>query len=228
MNFNEFCCYSNSNLSEVIYSYVSKINGSKTLIDHFLVSSNLSEKLMKYTVVDTVHNISDHVAISCKLNFDISNDIIPKNKANPNRPAWDIATNIDIEIYKELIDKYLLEIPLPSSLINCQDFNCKNHHNDICSFHNAIDDALVKACEESIPVKRPKCNNSKTITGWNEHVEHLFRTALFWHKLWVENDRPTNGIIANIHRTTRNLYHKTRKDVIKNEVLIYQINQQTA
>ena len=63
---------------------------------------------------------------------------------------------------------------------------------------------------------------TKTIIGWNDHVEHYFRTALFWHQLWVDNGRPDDddNIIANIRRTTRELYHKARKNVIKHQGLI--------
>ena len=50
--------------------------------------------------------------------------------------------------------------------------------------------------------------------------------ALFWHKEWVNNDRPVddNNIIANIRRSTRETYHKARKMAIKNEGLIVSDN----
>ena len=121
----------------------------------------------------------------------------------------------------ELLDSYLMEIPLPLELINCKNNMCKSHQEAIGLFHNNIVSALVMACEHSIPTTSPKVK-PKTVVGWNDHVEHYFRTALFWHKLWVDNGRPEedDNIIANIRRTTRALYHKARKNVIKNQGLV--------
>ena len=72
----------------------------------------------------------------------------------------------------------------------------------------------MRACEVSIPVSSTN-NKPKVVPGWNEHVEHYFRTSLFWHKYWVEKGRPEEGIIAEIRRNTRANYHKARKMVIK-------------
>ena len=114
-----------------------------------------------------------------------------------------------------------MEIPLPLELINCNSNTCKSHQEAIGLFHDNIVSALVVACENSIPTTSPKVK-PKTVVGWNDHVEHYFRTALFWHKLWVDNGRPEeeDNIIANIRRTTRALYHKARKDAIKHQGLI--------
>ena len=215
MDNNLHCCTTND-ISNIGYTYKSKINGRKTLIDHILISNNLSNKLIEYNSIDTINNPSDHEAINCKINFYISYVKQNDKQTNTSRSAWELATNIDIELYNELLDDYLMQIPLPIELINCQNFNCKLHHDEICTFHNNIINALVMACNNSIPSVMPKSNKSKVVIGWNEHVEPYFRTALFWHKIWVENDRPANGIIADIHQSTRSLYHKTRKDVIKN------------
>ena len=63
-------------------------------------------------------------------------------------------------------------------------------------------------------------NKSKVVVGWNDHVEHYFRTSLFWHMLWEEKGRPQDGIIANIRRTTRAHYHKARKFAIKHKDIL--------
>ena len=90
---------------------------------------------------------------------------------------------------------------------------CISNQDSIASFHDSIVNALAMARDNSIPKPcfKPK---TKTIAGWNDHVEHYFRTALFWHQLWLDN------VIANIRRTTRELYHKARKNVIKHQGLI--------
>ena len=56
--------------------------------------------------------------------------------------------------------------------------------------------------------------------GWNDHADHHFRNSLFWHKVWVENGRPANGIYANLRHITRSEYHKERKFAMKNEDIL--------
>ena len=51
-------------------------------------------------------------------------------------------------------------------------------------------------------------------------VESKFRNALFWHKLWIQNGKPLTGIIYDIRRSTRALYHKARKQAVKNKDII--------
>ena len=41
---------------------------------------------------------------------------------------------------------------------------------------------------------------SKVVPDWNDWVERHFREALFWHKIWVENDRPKEGLLFNIRQ----------------------------
>ena len=199
------------------FTYTRKINGKKTFIDHFLVSTNLKDNLLKCTSFDLINNSSDHVPINSKFKFDTSYKNSMNTASKVTHPVWDNASELDIEAYTGLMDKYLLQIPLPTELINCNDLHCQIHFNEICNFHNRIVNALVMACDNAIPTKNPTRNKSKVIAGWNENVEHCFRTALFWHNIWVDSGRPEQGIIANIHHDTRKLYHKTRKNVMKNE-----------
>ena len=215
-----FCC-SFSNISDVQYTYRSKINNTRTLIDHFLVSENLNNLISEYSTIDNVENKSDHVALKCSLNISISYNCSTENESYKNSPAWTSANEFDINLYMELLDSYLMEIPLPLELINCKSNMCKSHQKEIGLFHDNIVSALVVACENSIPTANSKVK-PKTVSGWNDHVEHYFRTALFWHKLWVDNGRPEeeDNIIANIRRTTRALYHKARKNVIKHQGLV--------
>ena len=213
-------CCSTDPISDITHTFESKINGRKTFIDNFLVSSNLKNKLTGCNVYDSVNNVSDHLAINCRLNFDLSYVNPTKDKTDGCHPSWNRASDLDLEKYKELLNNYLMDIPLPEALIFCSDLNCKSHNVEIGNFHNSIIKALVMACDNSIPVGHPKKGNCKSITGWNEYVEKYFQSALLWHKIWVENDRPSNGIISNIRRATRAKYHKVRKDVIANEGII--------
>ena len=171
-----FCC-ALSNISDVQYTYMSKINGTKTFIDLFLVSENLSSIISGFSSIDCVKNKSDHVALKCSLNVDISYNDIKVNEIHTKRHVWNLASELDIKLYMELLDSYLLEIPLPLELINCKNNMCKSHHKAIDTFYDNIISALVMACENSIPIANPK-SKPKTVVGWNDHVEHYFRTVL--------------------------------------------------
>ena len=42
--------------------------------------------------------------------------------------------------------------------------------------------------------------------------------SLFWHRLWIETDKPRNNALANLMRSTRSKYHnKIRELRIRNE-----------
>ena len=71
-----------------------------------------------------------------------------------------------------------------------------------------IIDACLKAADQTIP------KTKKTrLVGWNERVRPLKDDAIFWHKLWIDNGRPTAGIIFDIRKSTRYKYKKAIKSL---------------
>ena len=56
------CCF-NSIVSTTTFSYESKINGDRSLLDHFLVSDNTFYAITEYTSLHHGQNLSDHNAI---------------------------------------------------------------------------------------------------------------------------------------------------------------------
>ena len=85
-----FCCAS-SDVSDIEYTYKSKINGRRSFIDHFLVSNNLGCKLSEFSVIDNIDTTSDHVPIKCRFNIDISYNDFVVNKIPINHPDWNSA-----------------------------------------------------------------------------------------------------------------------------------------
>ena len=127
---------------------MSKMNGTKTFIDHFLVSENLSSIISEFSLIDCVKNKLDQFDLKCGLNIDMSYNNIKVNGIHTNHPAWNSANAFDITLYMELLDSYLLEIPLPLQLINCKNNMCKSHQKAIFTLHGNIVSALVMACEK--------------------------------------------------------------------------------
>ena len=65
----------------------------------------------------------------------------------------------------------------------------------------------MDAAERTIPCSKPNKGTHKIIPGWDDHVEPYRKTSMFWHRLWLDNDRPSHGIVADIMRRTRCEYH---------------------
>src|SRR5664279_3104568 len=63
----------------------------------------------------------------------------------------------------------------------------------------------------------PQLKNPYRIRGWSEYVEPLREKSLFWHRLWLDCDRPRNGAVADSMRRTRAAYHYAIREVKRNE-----------
>ncbi len=73
---------------------------------------------------------------------------------------------------------------------------------------------MIDTYWETIPTTKP-ANKCKNVLGWNDYVKGYFDTSLFWHNMWVENDKPHNCIVADLMRETRAKYHYVCKMVLK-------------
>ena len=54
---------------------------------------------------------------------------------------------------------------------------------------------------------------------YNENVQHSKEIALFWRSIWLNNNSPRQGVVADIMRRTRAKYHYCIREVKKNELL---------
>ena len=63
-------------------------------------------------------------------------------------------------------------------------------------------------------------NNNNIVAGWNEYVKEHKNISLFWHKEWLDNGRPHQGMIAYNIRKTRAKYHYAIKYVNKEKIRI--------
>ena len=53
-------------------------------------------------------------------------------------------------------------------------------------------------------------NNHKTpptIPGWDAKMDYACEESLYWHNTWIQCDRPDRGIIYNIMKKCRSVYH---------------------
>ena len=201
-------------------TFCSKSSGAKSFIDHFCVTDNLLLALHLYDIFDGVNNKSDHVAVKCTVHIKIVQHQ-EKDAGNDQNYTvnWKFATAQDIDIFSQIVDEKLNGLDVSCEVLQCTDFSCQNvtHREEIEKFHNSFINILIAAGDASVKATNLKKCKSKAIPGWNEYVESHFREALFWHKLWVENGRPIEGVLFEIRQSTRLQYHKIRKNVLKKE-----------
>ena len=57
------------------------------------------------------------------------------------------------------------------------------------------------------------------MSEWNENVQHSKEIALFWRSIWLNNNSPRQGIVADIMQRTRAKYHYCIREVKKNKLL---------
>ena len=192
--------------NKVLFTYESKSNMSKSLIDHFLINESLLQNVDVHKSLHDVNNFSDHYPISITFNIS-ANYSINVNSLNAEKFCWEQAKNCDLVNYKETLAKTLDRINLPWDALKCNDLNCANisHFSMIGNLHDIIIKQCVDANRDCIPTK--KRGDKKSIPGWSEYVKEAKETALFWHKLWQQNGCPSSGIVADVRRRTRYKYH---------------------
>ena len=77
------------------------------------------------------------------------------------------------------------------------------------TIHNKF---IVKSILLASDMCFPKTKRSKKILGWNEYIQPFLDKSLLWHDIWIKDDRPREGLIANIMRSARAKYHCAKKN----------------
>ena len=65
----------------------------------------------------------------------------------------------------------------------------------------------------------------KRMPGWNQFVRDDKNSCLKWHNIWKEAGSPSEGVLADIRKTTRAKYHKSieyikkhKDNILKNDI----------
>ena len=105
------------------------------------------------------------------------------------------------------------DIYLPLDALLCKDFHCRHasHFHDITKYASDLTAACAAATEATIPSTCDRHSNGR-IPGWSEHVGPAREKSLFWHRIWIDCDRPKHGAVADAMRRTRAAYHYTRSE----------------
>ncbi len=132
-------------------------------------------------------------------------------------PALGKSTNEQIIAYQSVLNDKLNNIVLPYKAVLCNTRICKAHHSEICEYRVIM--SMIDVCHKTIPTTKP-ANKCKTVAGWNDYAKGYFDTSLFWHSMWVENDKPHNDIVTDLMIQTRAKYHHVCKMVLTQDAEI--------
>ena len=182
------------------FTYESMSNDTRSLIDHHLVSEGLKNSIGSYEVLHDIENLSDHAPVALKLR--LTNVRVINNGAQNSckrRLNWQGVSSLDLLNYQSVME----------NLCTC---NTVQNGLTVSQQYDFIENSCLVAGLHCIPmIKR----NRKRVHRWNEVVKEKRQTALFWHKLWNENGRPSSGIIFDIRKSTRKIYHLAVKQIFK-------------
>ena len=134
----------------------------------------------------------------------------------PVKVAWHKVNDETIDRYKRRIDELIPNMIMSSDTLFCNNVLCEcgNHRSDIDDVCKQFIDVLLRAGRETLP----QCNHKdRGIPYWNDEVESVRETAMFWHWLWVDSDRPRHGHEAAIMRKTRASYHYAVRHIKRRE-----------
>ena len=174
--------------------------GSKSFIDHFVVSESLNN--CKVNVSHDGSNLTEHNPIT--LETTCSSISIPNKIFYRNRIQWVKATNEHICNYKNLLDHYLRQFFLNTNFLECNDFNCTMHDDCILEKLEHIIDIIKFCANATIPNKR--YSNRQGLVGWNDFVKPYKEKSIFWHDIWKTSGKPQTGQLAELRRFSRSRY----------------------
>ena len=184
---------------------------NKSFIDHFLLSKNVNH--CNVSVAHDGNNLSDHAPITLYAEYNITK--MKQKCKNTSVTNWESATAQNIQKYKVILDEHITNFKLPASVINCNNFMCKEHDYIILQKINDLINILISCADETIPMKNISNKNKGGIPGWNEYVQPYKDKSIFWNNVWKNAGSPRQGQLADERRFARNRYHWAIRKVKK-------------
>ena len=184
------------------------------------ISCSLYCNVIKYAVVDSGINLSDHVPVKCVIAFQSgvgNNSDMSNKKNNPNKKLcnilrWDKG---DANMYYYITGLHLQNLQLLYHLLscNCDVCNCC-HRADINKYYNDIIDVMIFAAKCTIP---SVCSsNSKAY--WNSELQQLKEDSVQAHLGWKAIGKLRHGWLNSFRLHCKYKY----KLALKNAILAFE------
>ena len=181
------------------------INGTRTLIDHFLLSDNIIHDVIGYSTIDLIDNLSDHLPLFVVFKCSVSYVHALPHIFN-GRPNCRWSDSKTIKFYKTVLDIKLKEIVFPLHLLSCTNISCDNHIADIEYIYSHIVNACIISTSITVQYQR-KVTSSRNITpGWNQELDYARESSLFWKRMWIQCEKTISGVVHGLKCTTKTKY----------------------
>ena len=212
----------------VDYTHMHTDNKSVSTLDHFLINPRLLSQIVGAGAIHRGDNMSRHSPIW--LRIDLGN--LPKklkvSTKVPVKPSWIKATLEDIQEYNSKLRQKLEALSSPDTM-GCSDPHCTDvdHSQERDTFMLDILLATVETSHTALPLSGGRRVGGKVkagckaIPGWTDEVEPFRKESMYWHRVWLSEDRPNHGWLHATMVKKRTQYHyavrrlKRKSDLIQ-------------
>jgi len=190
------------------YTYFQDTLGRYSVIDHMFTDEKLYNSIIKYYVVESGVNFSDHVPIACT--FGLLNYVHDDKNSNQHRREkhkascevlrWDKG---DLALYYEYTGQLLQSMSVPYHLLSCKcDVQSCMHVADINYFYNQLVAVLNCSAMHAIPMIR--CDSRKPY--WTGELQELKEDSVQAHKAWIAQGKPRQGWLNKLRLQSKYKY----------------------
>ena len=198
-------------VADIDYTYENTHTEVKSVLDHFIVSENLFSSVNRYYTEHEGDNTSDHSPVFMYLDIDCEH-VATDDKTFVSKVSWKRATESSLHLYKCTLRSKLDRVDIPYEALHCSFNTCIMHNNDISRYHDQLLEACLSAANECLPVTKPTGK-----AGWSEYVKPYKDQAIFWHSIWVDNNKPNSGWVNDIRLRTKVEYKRISRWLIRNQ-----------
>ena len=159
-----------------------------------------SLNVIVFDTIENNDNVSNHFPIKCEVVVHSTRiNVLPKTDFAKKRISWHKVTDNMYSQFQQRIDDKLARHGSVQCL-SCSNVKCIDnlHIQELDNLCVHLTNVLVDSAQEVFPKIKPK--SKKTIPYWNQEIKPLKQDCVFWHWMWKECNRPSDGIIADIYR----------------------------
>ena len=196
---------------------------SKSVIDHFCISSHSLNLCTEASPLHIAENRSFHDPIYLKLNTSVRTSQSENNdKPRESKLLWNRATPKQISTYKSDLSSLLSDINIDELALSCTNVHCtdQQHKDAIDDMCQDVFRSVSTAVSSNIPRTNITSKLYNPMPGWNDAVKELKDKSIFWKSVCVSADRPLDNNLHRLMKTTRHKYHFAIKKVKKHEKAI--------
>ena len=209
-------------MNKIEYTYYQEGSDKSSFIDHIFVDKKLQNCIIKYDIVDSGSNLSDHLPITCVIALpciDADSAVKSEKQLNHSKRVkylrWDKG---DLLSYYHVTGTRLQNIRVPISLLStdCNDLNCCHGH-EISLYYKSVVDVLSYSADCCIPAL--SCNFLKPY--WSDALKELKIASVEAHNVWKNNGKPRTGWINQLRLHCKYQYKlaiKEAEEQFANEV----------